>query len=455
MGRSVANSLPGPKANKVIERERKVIGSALQVRFYPLVVERAQGSVLWDVDGNNYIDFSAGAAVACTGYGHPRVVNAIKEEVSKLTHQCFTLASNEVTVELAEKLVKLLGREGRAKVWFGLSGGDANECVYKLVPDYTKKRRFISFMGSYQGMTMGSLSLSGHKALQKFIGFANVVKVPYAYCYRCPFKAEYPECGLMCVDFIESQVMQSVSPAEDTCCVIVEPIQSDSGDVVPPDDFIPRLRQLCDKYGMYLAVDEIKTGFGRTGEMFAFQHSKVSPEIVTVAKPIASGMPLSACVAPSEILDSSVGSHLMTTAGHPVSCAAALATLEVIQEEKLSENAAAVGSYMKRRLSEMKEDHPLIGDVRGKGLMIGVELVKDQKTKEPASVETAKLTYRCWEKGLIVINLATFSNVIEITPPLVLTRELAEEGLTRFEQALTDVEKGKVSVDRLGAFKAW
>jgi 4-aminobutyrate aminotransferase len=310
-------------------------------------------------------------------------------------------------------------------------------------------------MGSYQGMTMGSLSLSGHKALQKFIGFANVVKVPYAYCYRCPFKAEYPECGLMCVDFIESQVMQSVSPAEDTCCVIVEAIQSDSGDVVPPEDFIPKLRQLCDKYGMYLAVDEIKTGFGRTGEMFAFQHSKVSPEIVTVAKPIASGMPLSACVAPSEILDSSVGSHLMTTAGHPVSCAAALATLEVIQEEKLSENAAAVGSYMKRRLSEMKEDHPLIGDVRGKGLMMGVELVKDQKTKEPASVETAKLTYRCWEKGLIVINLATFSNVIEITPPLVLTRELAEEGLTRFEQALTDVEKGKVSDDRLGAFKAW
>lgn len=447
--------LPGAKARRVIERERNVIGSALQVRFYPLVVDRAEGAVLWDVDGNSYLDFGAGAAVACTGYGHPKVVSAIKKELDKLTHHCFTLASNEVTVELAERLVKLLGREGKAKVWYGLSGGDANECVYKLVPDYSKKRRIISFMGSYQGMTMGALSLSGHKALQKFIGFANVVKVPYPYCYRCPFKAGYPECGLMCVDFIESQVMQSVSPPEDTCCIVVEPIQSDSGEVVPPDDFMPRLKKLCEKYGMYLAVDEIKSGFGRTGEMFAFQHSKISPEIVTMAKPIASGMPLSACVAPSEILDASVGSHLMTTAGHPVSCAAALATLEVIQEEKLVENAAAVGSYMKKRLAEMKEAHPLIGEVRGKGLMIGVELVKDQKTKEPAAIETAKLTYHCWEKGLIVISLATFSNVIEITPPLVLTRELAEDGLVRFEQALTDVEKGKVPDERLGAFKGW
>jgi 4-aminobutyrate aminotransferase len=447
--------LPGAKASKVIERERNVVGSALQVRFYPLVVDRAEGVVLWDVDGNSYLDFSAGAAVACTGYGHPKVVSAIKNELDKLTHHCFTLASNEVTVELAENLLKLLGREGKAKVWYGLSGGDANECVYKLVPDYTKKRRIISFMGSYQGMTMGSLSLSGHKALQKFIGFANVIKVPYPYCYRCPFKAEYPECGLMCVDFIESQVMQSVSPPEDTSCIVVEPIQSDSGEVVPPDDFMPHLKKLCEKYGIYLAVDEIKSGFGRTGEMFAFQHSKVSPEIITMAKPIASGMPLSACVAPSEILDASVGSHLMTTAGHPVACAAALATLEVIREEKLVENAATLGDYMKKRLAEMKEDHPLIGEVRGKGLMMGVELVKDQETKEPAAIETAKLTYHCWEKGLIVINLATFANVIEITPPLVLTRELAEDGLGRFEEALTDVEKGKVPDERLGAFKAW
>jgi len=447
--------LPGPKSRSIIDRDARVIGAAIHIRFYPLAIERAEGSMLWDADGNSYIDFEGGAAVASTGYGHPTVVDAIKQQLTKLSHHSFTLHSNEVTVELAEKLVKLLGREKTAKVWFGLSGGDANECVFKLVPLYTKKQRIISFMGAYHGMTMGALSLSGHRALAKFIGFPNVVKVPYANCYRCPFGLEVSECGIRCVDFIESQVLQTVSPPEDTCCVIVEPVQSDSGNVVPPEDFLPKLKQLCDKYGMYLAIDEVKTGFARTGKMFAFEHTNVSPDIVTMAKPIASGMPLSACVAPSEMLDSSVASHLTTTGGHPVSCAAGLATLEIIEKEKLAENAATVGSYMIKRLTEMKEDHSLIGDVRGKGLIIGVELVKDHETKEPAPVETKKLVYRCWEKGLIVIYLGTYSNVIEITPPLVLTRELAEDGLNRFEEAITDVEEGKVTDERLGAFKGW
>jgi 4-aminobutyrate aminotransferase len=448
-------TLPGPKSRSVIKRDANVIGASIYIRFYPLVIEKAQGSMIWDADGNTYIDFNAGAAVACTGYGHPTVLNAIKQELTKLSHHSFTLHSNEVTVEFAEKLVKLLGREGAAKVWFGLSGGDANECVFKLVPTYTKKQRIISFMGAYHGMTMGALSLSGHRALSKFIGFPNVVKVPYANCYRCPFNLEVSECGYRCVDFIETQVMQTISPPEDTSCIVVEPIQSDSGNVVPPEEFLPKLKQLCEKCGMYLAVDEVKTGFGRTGKMFAFEHSKVAPDIVTMAKPIASGMPLSACVAPSEMLDSNVASHLTTTGGNPVSCAAALATLEVIEKEKLAENAATVGSYMKRRLDEMKERHSLIGDVRGKGLIIGIELVKDQNSKEPAPVETGKLVYRCWERGLIVIYLGTYSNVIEITPPLILTRELAEDGLGRFEEALTDVEKGNLSDDKLVAFRGW
>ena len=445
----------GCRTRKVLERDARSIGAALRLRLYPLVIERAEGVLLWDVDGKEYIDFEAGASVAGTGYGHPAVLEAIKRQLGQLSHNSFTLYSNETTVELAERLVRLLGREGAAKVWFGLSGGDANECIYKLVPLATNKQKIITFMGSYHGMTMGALSLSGHKALAKFASLANVVKVPYPYCYRCPFMAEYPPCCGRCPEFIESVVMKTVSPPEDTCCILVEPIQSDSGNSIPPENFLPKLKQICENHGMYLAVDEVKTGFGRSGTMFAFQHSDVSPDIVTMGKSIASGMPLSACVAPSEVLDSAPASHLASIGGSPVSCAAALATIQVIEEENLVENSEKMGTYMKKRLTEMQDNHPLIGDIRGLGLILGVELVKNQKTKEPAATETAKLCYQCWERGVIVTYVGTHSNVIEITPPLVISEELAEQGLVRFEQALKDVEAGKVSDEKVMAFRGW
>jgi 4-aminobutyrate aminotransferase len=302
---------------------------------------------------------------------------------------------------------------------------------------------------------MGALSLSGHTSMSKFMGSPIALKVPYPYCYRCPFHLEYPDCSLYCVDFIDKQIFKTICPPEDVSCIIVEPIQSDGGDIVPPNDFLPELKKLCEKHGVLLAVDEVKIGFGRTGKMFGVDHSNIEPDIIVLAKPIASGMPLSAVVARAEILDSRVASHLLTTGGHPVACAAALANIKVIQDEKLPDNARRLGNHIIKRLKEMMADHEVIGDVRGRGLIVGVELVKDRETKEPASVEAAKICYRAWELGLITIYVGVHSNVIEITPPLIISMEQVEKGLNVLENAISDVEKGKVPDEKIAEYKGW
>jgi 4-aminobutyrate aminotransferase len=282
------------------------------------------------------------------------------------------------------------------------------------------------------------------------------MKIPYAYCYRCPFSLTYPECGMYCAnDFIEDYALKTMADSEDLSGLIVEPVQSDGGDIVPPKGYLDELKKITDKYGMLFVVDEVKVGFGRTGKMFGVQHSSVVPDIVVVGKPIASGMPLSACVCKGEILDSLVGTHLVTTGGNPVSCAAGLATINVIEKERLVDNAAKVGEYMKKRFSELAKTHNLIGDVRGAGLILGVELVKNRETKEPASREAAKFCYQAWKNGLITVYVGLNSNVIEITPPLVLTIDQAERGLRIFEQSLSDVEAGKVSDSDVAAFAGW
>jgi 4-aminobutyrate aminotransferase len=267
-------------------------------------------------------------------------------------------------------------------------------------------------LGSYHGSTFGAYSLSGLKGLNKIIGSPIVTKVPYAYCYRCPFHLTYPECDLYCVSFIEEHIFTTICPPEDTSCLIIEPIISDGGDIVPPDGYIQKLKKLCEKYGILFVVDEVKTGFGRTGKMFAVEHYGIEPDIFVLGKSIASGMPLSACVAPPEITDV-MGAHAFTLAGNPVSCAAALATIEVIQKEKLVENAEKIGSYMIKRLEEIKDKHNIVGDVRGKGLLMGVEFVKDKRTKEPAPIEASKICYRAWELGLITWIVGIHSNLLK------------------------------------------
>ncbi|MFX1520118.1 MAG: aspartate aminotransferase family protein [Promethearchaeota archaeon] len=330
------------------------------------------------------------------------------------------------------------------------------ECIFKLVPMAAGKQRLITFQGSYHGSNRGAASLSGHQALAKFVGTPGITKIPYANCYRCPFKQEYPGCGMTCIEYIENNILQTISPPEFTAAIIAEPMQSDGGDILPPPEFLPCLQRICKENGMYFVVDEVKVGVGRTGKWWACEHFGVTPDIIAIGKPIASGMPLSAVVARAEILDTTVAGHLFTSSGHPVCCAAGLATLDAIKEGNLLSNAEKVGNLMFKRLNEIKESHEIIGDVRGgKGLFLGVELVKDRKTKEPAATETAKVVYSAWEMGLITAIVGIFENVIEITPPLILTEEQAEQGLNIFEEAVKRVERGEVPDEKIEAFAGW
>lgn len=446
---------PGPKTADIIKRDDNVLGLPLKIRFYPMVFKEASGVLVKDPDEFEYIDFTGNWSVANVGYSHPEVVDAVKRQIEKTTCVSLCTFSSEASVKLAEKLVEITPGSFKKRVWFGLSGSDANDCVFKIIPKYAGKPRIISFIGAYHGQTMGSLSLSGHQAQARFLGFPGVVKVPYAYCYRCPFKMEYPDCSLYCISFIEDVIFKSVCPPDETAGLVVEPIQCDGGDVVPPKEFLPRLQKLCKEYDMLLAVDEVKVGFGRTGSMFAVQNVGVEPDVLIVGKPIASGMPLSACIARAEIFEILSGSHLFTTGGHPVSCAAGLATINVIQKERLHENARRVGEQVRKRLQEMMEGHKLIGDVRGAGLLMGVELVRNRRSKEPAKTETAKLCYRAWELGLLTEYVGLHSNVIEISPPLILTEEQADRGLDLLEKALNDVEAGKVSDEKIAPYAGW
>ncbi len=426
----------------------------MKVRFYPMVVSRGEGVTLWDVDDREYLDFLAGWAVANTGYCHPRIVEAVTEQVKRVTHVSTTSFPNEESTALAEKLIKITPGKHEKKVIYGHSGSDANDCVFKILPLYTGRPKIISFLGAYHGMTSGSLALSGHTSGAKFPTAGNVVKTPYAYCYRCHLELSYPSCNIRCTDAIEETVLKS-GGATDIAAIILEPAQSDGGDVFPPKEWAAKIRGICDRNRVLLVSDEVKVGFGRTGRMFAIEHSHVVPEIVTVGKSLASGLPLSAVIAEKDILDLPGSTHLFTTAGNPICCSAALATIEVIEREHLCEKASERGAYMKKRLNEMAGKHSLIGDIRGEGLILGVELVKDKGTKEPANREAAKVCYRAWENGLILGYVGQNSNIIEITPPLIITEEEAERGLQILEATLSEVEQGRVSDEKIAQFAGW
>jgi 4-aminobutyrate aminotransferase len=438
-----------------INRDDRAIGSCMKIRFFPLVAREAKGNRIVDVEGKEYLDFSGNWSVANTGYGHPKIVEAISRQVEKNSFTCPISVLCEPTVELAERLIELAPGDFEKKVWFGLSGSDANDCIAKLVPQATRRNRLISYFGAYHGQTMGSMSLSGHTAQARFVGGGNVTKIPYPYCYRCAFGREPDTCGLFCLEFLEKPVFASVCPPEDTAAIIIEAIQCDGGDVVPPQDYLGRLRELCDRYGIYLVLDEVKIGVGRTGRFFGFENFGIIPDAIVFGKPIASGMPLSGVIGRANILDKIAASHLFTTAGNPVSTAAGLATIRVIEEEGLMENAEGVGAYLKQNLMDLVGRHETVGDVRGKGLVLGLELVRDRETREPAPCETAKVSYRAFQNGLVIFYVGVHSNVLEFTPPLTLTRADVDEGVEKLEAAITDVEQGRVSDEEIAPFAGW
>lgn len=440
---------------KCLDLDEKLIGGALKTRFSPIVPVRAKGVTVWDVDGREHIDLTSSWAVASTGYGNAEIGRVIADQFSELSFSSVTAEISIPALQLAEKLLALTPGDFPRKVWFGLSGSDANDCIARLAPAAAGKPRFLAFIGGYHGDTSGSAALSGHFAQAKFIGSGAVAQVPYAYCYRCAFDKKPESCNFYCLGYIENYVFKSVCPPERTAGIIVEAIQADSGDVVPPEGYLAALEKLARRHDTWIFVDEVKVGIGRTGKMFGFQHDGIVPDAISIGKAISSGMPLSAVVARREILDAETAALLFTLGGSPISCAAGVATLDIIERDKLMDNAALVGAHMLERLNEMKDCHELIGDVRGKGLILGIELVKDRATKEPAAKEVMKVCCRALELGVMVFGTGLFGNVIELTPPLIMTIEQADKALERLEEAIDDVEKGLVSDEAIARFPGW
>ena len=443
-------------SDRILEEDAQYIGSALKVRLFNGVAASAFGSTIVDPDDRHYVDFAGGWAAATTGYSHPRVVDAVSSTMERLSFASLSSLTHPAAVELAKRLLEVVpsARPVVRKVSYGLTGSDANDGIAKLLPAARRRPKMISFLGGMHGMTGVSAGISGHPAMGRFPSPTNVTRVPYPYPYRPAFGTA-ESCGREAVRFIEEQILTTVSPPELTAGILVEAIQSDAGVIVPPADFMPALRALCDKYDLFLVDDEVKVGMGRSGKMWACQLTGTDPDVMIIGKGIASGLSMSATVAPGEVLDVLTAGHAFTTAGSPVACAAAMATLEVVLEERLADNAGAQGEFIMAGISEIASRHRLIGEVRGAGLIIGVELVLDPVTRKPATKECAKLVLRCQQLGLLVHYVGIFGQVIELTPPLVLTRAEAEVGLEIFDRALSDVEEGRVPDSALEKVSGW
>ena len=439
----------------MLAREDAALADVLKIRFYPFVAAAAEGVRMWDLDGKEYLDLTGSAGVAQTGYGHPRVTDAIVSGLRRHPTGMLCCHASEAAVDLAERLCGIVPGDFPKKAWFGTTGSDANDCVARLLPMATGRRRLITFVGGYHGTTTGSAGLSGHQTQAAVIGGGNVTKVPFPDPYRCAFgPCDRDGCSLRCLEHLERYALGATSPAEDTAAVLMEAIQSDGGEVVPPANVIPALRDLCDRHGIWLVFDEVKTGLGRTGRMFAFEHAGVVPDAVTLGKPLGGGLPLSAVVGRRELLDVPTYS-LFTLGGSPVPCAASMATLDVIRDEGLVENADRMGARLLDGLRAIQGRSRLIGDVRGRGLIVGIELVVDRATREPAPVDAHRVVYRCFELGLLTLYAGLMGNVIELTPPLTINSGEIDEALSIFERALADVEAGGFDDAKLAPFAGW
>ncbi|PYR50849.1 MAG: acetyl ornithine aminotransferase family protein [Acidobacteria bacterium] len=435
----IKTPLPGPNARRLMERDHAVV-SPSYTRSYPLVIERASGATVEDVDGNLFLDCAAGIAVTCTGHSHPDVVHAISQQAARFLHMSGTDFYYELQVRLAEEIAGVAPIEGPVRSFFGNSGTEAIEGCLKLARYVTERPNIIAFLGAFHGRTMGALALTASKTAQRrrFGPFMpGVFHAPFADCYRCRLGLTPETCGAECLEFIEDQLFLHLVAPDEVAAVIVEPIQGEGGYLVAPDQFLQRLRELTSTHGILLVDDEVQSGMGRTGRMFAIEHAGVKADIVAMAKGIASGMPLGVAAARADLMTWPAGTHASTFGGNPVSCAAALVTLKLLKESLIA-NAAAVGAYLKDGLTNLMARHPLVGDVRGRGLMIGVELVRDRQTKERATDERNDVVKAAFARGLLVLGAG--SNTVRFSPPLVLTRAEAETAIRIFDDALGEVE---------------
>jgi len=426
----IATELPGPEARRVIESDEQVT-SPSYTRAYPLVAARGRGAMIEDVDGNRFLDFTAGIAVCATGHCHPRVVEAITEQAQELLHMSGTDFYYVPQRDLARRLADLVPGESRQRVFFSNSGAEAVEAALKLARHHTRRRHLVGFFGGFHGRTMGALSMTASKAKQRG-GFAPLVPEVSHVQYPNPYRGVTVDDTLAQIE----ELFRRTVPADEVAAILVEPIQGEGGYIVPPHDFLPRLKELAGRHGILLIADEVQSGMGRTGRMFAVDHVGVEPDIICLAKGIASGMPLGAIVARADVMDWPPGAHASTFGGNPVACAAALATVDLL-EEGLTENAARVGRHLQKGLRDLASRYDAIGDVRGMGLMVGAEIVRDRESKEPHAALRDTLVQQCFHRGLLLLGCG--ASTLRFCPPLVVDEEEANTAVSILDAALSSL----------------
>ncbi len=435
----IKTALPGPKGRAIVEADAKFVTPSYPRPSFKLVAERAKGVWVEDVDGNVFLDCNAGVAVCSTGHCHPEVVRAIQDQAAELIHMCGTDYYYRQMPELAQKLDEIVPVPRPTRTHFANSGTEAVETALKLAMHATGREKFIAFFGSFHGRTLGSLSLTSSKAAQR-VGFKrsmlDVVHVPYPNQYRNPFRDD--ECdgggaGQGALNWIENRLFKTTTPPEEVAAIVVEPVQGEGGYLPAPQGFLNGLRRICDEHGIMLIVDEVQSGMGRTGKMFACDHYDVKADIVCLAKGIASGLPIGVCVARADLMNWKPGAHASTFGGNPVAVAAALKTIELLERELIA-NSADVGAYLKRGLEKLMSKYDCIGDVRGLGMMIGVEFIKDRATRAPDPELRDRVEVASFERGLILLGCGY--NTIRWSPPLILTRENVDVALEIFDEAI-------------------
>jgi 4-aminobutyrate aminotransferase/(S)-3-amino-2-methylpropionate transaminase len=438
--------VPGPKSRELMRRREAAVPRGVS-HSTPIFAARAEGAVLEDVDGNRFIDFAGGIGVMNVGHRAPRVMAALRKQLDEFVHTCFSVAPYEKYIELAEKLNSLTPGKFAKKTLLVNSGAEAIENSIKIARAYTRRPAIICFEDAFHGRTLLAMSLTSktHPYKAGFEPFAtDVYRIPYAYCYRCSYGLQYPSCGVFCAHHLEDTFKRVVA-SEAVAAVVVEPVLGEGGFVTPPQEFLPIIQEICHRHKILLIADEVQTGFGRTGAMFACERYGIAPDILVSAKSLAAGMPLAAVTGRAEVMDAAgVGGLGGTYSGNPLACAAAIAAIETIEQEKLAERATKIGSVFEGRASEWKKRWPLIGEVRGLGAMRAIELVRSAEKKEPAKDETEQIVRYCYSHGLIIISAGSYGNVLRLLVPLVITDEQLNEGLDILQSAIASVAEASV-----------
>jgi len=436
----------------LINRDNKFIAGIEKIRFFPIAPVGGEGCYIIEENGRRLLDFAGSWGAAGLGYSHPAITEAITRASQSMASSSLLSYASEPAITLAEELLSIVPGDTPRKVWFGHSGSDANDMIVRLLEASTGRKKFITFHGAYHGGVTGSMSISGHSSQEHSPKREGVIYLPYPNPYRPQFDDNLSENILKRLD----ELFDTSCPPKEVAAVFIEPIQSDGGVIVPPYGFMKSLEKRCKTYGIQVVVDEVKVGLGRSGLMHAFEHEDLTPDFISFGKALGGGLPLSAVVGPTELMDFAPAFSIMTASGNPVSVSAGRTVLKTIQNEDLIANAKFVGKILQEGFKQLANKHELIGDVRGRGLAIGVELVSDRyKDKKAAKLETAKVVYRAYELGLVIFYVGMESNVLELTPPLIMSEKEANLGLEILDKAFTDVSNGLVSESAIEKYKGW